>query len=157
MSPQAEGPPFREGDFESVVRWFAAGWDDPGSAERFCAHFLPGMHDHVRLIQPGAPTVTGHQGFQALFEPVFELIPDLRADVHRWAGKGDSLYIEFTLSGTMGRRTSWRAVDRLTLADGQVVERWSFFDPTPSRAAVLRQPRSWPRAARVLADSLRRR
>jgi SnoaL-like protein len=153
-----EGPPFAEGDHDSVARWFAAGWDSPGSAERFCAHFVPGFHERIRLIQPGTPTATGHQGARALFGPIFELAPDLRADVHAWAGAGDSVFIDFTLSGTIGTRpVSWRAVDRLTLSDGLVVERRSFFDPAPSRLAILRHPPSWPRAARLLAGSLRRR
>jgi ketosteroid isomerase-like protein len=153
-----EGPPFADGDFDSVVRWFAAGWDSPGSAERFYAHFAPGFHEQVRLIQPGAPTVKGLRAFRALFQPVFELFPDLRADVHRWVGEGDSVYIEFTLSGTLGgRHVSWRAVDRLTFQDGLMVERQSFFDPTPSRLALLRHPPSWPRMARVLAANLRPR
>jgi limonene-1,2-epoxide hydrolase len=153
-----EGPPFREGDHDSVARWFAAGWDSPGSAERFCAHFVPGFAPQIRLIQPGAPTAKGHDGFRALFGGVFELAPDMRADIHRWAGEGESVYIEFTLSGTVGgRRASWPAVDRLTLERGLVVERRSFFDPTPSRLALLRHPPSWPRAGRLLAGSLRRR
>jgi SnoaL-like domain len=153
-----DGPPFREGDFDSVARWFAAGWDDPGNGERFSSHFLPGFHEHVRLIQPGAPGATGHDGFRGVFGPIFELAPDIRADVHGWAGAGDSVLIEFTLSCTVGgRRVSWRAVDRLTLERGLVIERRSFFDPTPSRLALLRHPPSWPRAARLVAASLRRR
>jgi hypothetical protein len=149
-----EGPPFREGDFEGVVRWFAAGWDSPGSAERFSAHFIPGFHERIRLIQPGAPTAIGHEGARAQFRALFDLFPGLRADVHRWAGKGEVLFIEFTLSDPS---VSWRAMDRFTLEDGLLVERRSFFDPMPSRLAVLRRPATWPRAARLLRGSLRQR
>jgi SnoaL-like protein len=153
-----EGPPFAEGDHESVVRWFAAGWDGPGSSERFCDHFVAGFTSDVRLIQPGTRTTVGHGEFRSLFGGLFSLIPDLRADVHRWAPSGDSVYIEFTLSGTMGsRRVSWPAVDRLVLRDGLVAERRSWFDPGTLFAAIARHPRSWPRAGRMLAGNLARR
>jgi ketosteroid isomerase-like protein len=154
-----QGPPFREGDHQSVVRWFAAGWDGSASVERFCDHFQAGMHPDVRLMQPGTRTVVGHRAFRSLFEGLFSLTPDLRADVHRWAPSGDSVYIEFTLSGTVGGRrpVSWPAVDRLVVRDGLLSERRSWFDPGTLFAAIARHPPSWPRAARMLAGNLGRR
>jgi limonene-1,2-epoxide hydrolase len=152
------GPPFAEGDHQSVVDWFAAGWDGPGSAERFCDHFVPGFTSDVRLIQPGIKTAVGHGEFRSVFGGLFSLIPDLRADVHRWAPSGDGVYIEFTLSGTVGsRRVSWPVVDRLVVRDGLVAERRSWFDPGTLVGALARHPPSWPRAARMLTGNLARR
>jgi SnoaL-like protein len=153
-----EGPPFAEGDWESVVRWFADGWDSPPSAHHFADHFNAGFHPDVRLVQPGAPTVIGHDAFRALFRGIFSLTPDLRADVHRWAPSGDAVYIDFSLSGTVGRRRiSWPVIDRITVRNGLVSERVSWFDPGTLYGAVARHPRSWPRAMRLLAGSLGRR
>jgi hypothetical protein len=47
-----------------------------------------------------------------------------------------------TLRGTLGERpVAWRVCDRATFRDGLVVERESYFDPTPLlRAALTRQP-----------------
>jgi ketosteroid isomerase-like protein len=117
----------------------------------------------IRLIQPQLPTLVGHQAFREQFvEPLFGLIPDLHGEVERWASRGDTLYIELTLRGTLGRRPlSWRVCDRITLRDGRAVERESYFDPSPLLAAVLRTPRAWPRFLRlrtsVFAANLTRR
>jgi hypothetical protein len=154
----SDGPPFAEGDHQSVVDWFAAGWDSPGSAARFCDHFVPGFTSDVRLIQPGVRTAVGHDEFRSVFGGLFALIPDLRADVHRSAPTDDGVYIEFTLSGTVGgRRVSWPVVDRLVVRDGLVAERRSWFDPGVLRGALARHPPSWPRAVRMLTGNLARR
>ena len=76
---------------------------------------------------------------------------------------GDTLYIELTLSGTLGGRPlSWRACDRITLRNGVAIERESYLDPSPILAAVARAPRAWPRFLRIraraaLANITRRR
>jgi hypothetical protein len=72
-------------------------------------------------------------------------VPDLRADVHGWAGAGDSLFIEIRFTGTMGGSPLvWHAVDRLRLSpDGLVLRRESFFDSGPLATAVLTRPRAW--------------
>ena len=146
------------------VEGFADGWRKPGSAGAFAAHFRPLLAPDVRLIQPQLPTIEGHRAFEEEFaKPLFALIPDLRGDVERWGSRGDALYIELTLRGTLaGRPLSWRVCDRITLRDGVAIERESYFDPSPLIAAVARTPRAWPaflrlRAKRVLADITRRR
>jgi hypothetical protein len=67
-------------------------------------------------------------------------------------GERDELHL--TLRGTLGGRPiAWRVCDRATLRHGLVVERESYFDPTPLLRAVLTRPRAWP----VLARARRRR
>ena len=53
--------------------------------------------------------------------------------VHRWGPHPDGVFIEFTLSGTLGGGpVSWRAVDAFDVgSDGLATKRVSFFDPTP--------------------------
>ena len=82
--------------------------------------------------------------------------------VVRWAARGETLYIELTLSGTLGGRpVSWRVCDRVTLRDGLAIERESYFDPGPLIAAVIRTPRAWAPFLRLrmsgLANDLRTR
>jgi ketosteroid isomerase-like protein len=110
----------------------------------------------IRLIQPQLPTLVGHQAFREQFvEPLFGLIPDLHGEVERWASRGDTLYIELTLRGTLGRRPlSWRVCDRITLRDGLAIERESYFDPSPLLAAVAMAPRAWPLFLRLQARAL---
>lgn len=144
---------------EDWVQAFIEGWRAPADADSFADHFDGLMTDDIRTIQPQLPTAVGRRAFREQFaRPVFELIPDLRATVHRWAVDADVVLIEFTLSGTLGgRRVSWDCVDRVTLRAGRASERRAYFDPTPLLAAVATRPRVWPRFARLQAQQLRRR
>jgi ketosteroid isomerase-like protein len=144
---------------EDWVRGFIEGWRAPTDADSFADHFDELMTDDVRLIQPQLPAAVGRRAFREQFaRPVFELIGDLHATVHRWAADGDTVLIEFTLAGTLGGQpVSWDAVDRVTLRDGLAAERRSYFDPTPLLAAIATRPRVWPRFARLQAQQLRRR
>jgi ketosteroid isomerase-like protein len=144
---------------EEWVRAFVEGWRAPTDAESFADHFDDLMTDDVRLIQPQVATAVGRRAFREQFaRPVFELIPDLHATVHRWAADGDTVLIEFTLTGTLGRRpVSWDCVDRVTLRDGLATERHAYFDPTPLLAAIATRPGAWPRFARLQARQVRRR
>lgn len=101
--------------------------------------------DDVLLSQPMMGAVVGRTACRHAFARLFDLIPDLHADVRRWSGNGDELFIEITLTGTFGgREVSWPATDRILLRDGLIVERRSYFDSVPLVLAILRRPRGWP-------------
>jgi hypothetical protein len=90
---------------EEWVADFAEGWRSPAGADAFVAHFRRLLADDVRLIQPQLPTIVGFAAFEHRFvRPIFGLIPDLHGAVERWAVRGDTLYIELTLRGRVGRR-----------------------------------------------------
>ncbi len=133
------------------VRAFAEGWRAPATAEAFANHFEPWFDPHIRLIQPQLPTLVGHQAFRERFaRPLFALIPDLAGQVERFAIATDCAYVELTLRGTLGGRPiSWRVCDRATLREGFVVERESYFDPTPLLRTILTRPRAWPALSRA--------
>jgi hypothetical protein len=139
---------------EAAQAWvlaFAHGWLAPASADAFADHFQPWFDPRIRLLQPLLPTLVGHQAFRERFaRPLFALIPDLDGQVERFAIGADCAYVELTLRGTLGGRPiAWRACDRATLRDGLVVERESYFDPTPLLRAILTRPRAWPALARA--------
>jgi ketosteroid isomerase-like protein len=144
---------------EDWVRGFIEGWRAPADADSFADHFDDLLADDIRLIQPQVPITVGRRAFREQFaRPLFELIPDLHGTVGRWAADGDTVLIEFTLSGTLGGRSlSWECVDRVTLRDGRAAERRAYFDPMPLLAAVAGRPRVWPRFARLQTQQLRRR
>jgi ketosteroid isomerase-like protein len=151
----------REGDeFQAQAeRWvadFREGWRAPKGPEAFVEQFRSRLAPDVRLVQPQLPTLVGLRGFEQRFvRPLFELMPDIRGEVERWAAGGDTVYIELTLRATLGGRPlSWRVCDRVTLRDGVAIERESYFDPGPLIAAIARTPRAWPKFARFQADSL---
>ena len=141
---------------EDWVREFTEGWRDPRGADRFIAHFRELLDERVRLIQPQLATVVGRDAFAERFvRPLFALIPDLRADVDRWAVNGEQAFIEITLRGTLGGRRpiSWRACDRITVRDGVAVERETYCDPLPLIVATARTPSAWPRFIRFQIQS----
>jgi ketosteroid isomerase-like protein len=130
-----------ESDAEHFVRRFEEFWRAP-APERLDAV----LAEQVRLSAPMVPTThTLAEGKQA-FADLFELIPDMTAEVHRWGATEDGVLIEFTASGTAGGGpVSWRSVDRFTLGeDGLATERETYFDSLPLVFTVARRPRAWP-------------
>jgi hypothetical protein len=115
------------------------------------------LADRVRLVAPMTPvTETLAEGKRA-FAGLFELIPDLTGEVHRWGATADGVLIEFTLSGTVGGKPiSWHAVDRFVIGeDGLASERVSYFDSMPIALAGLTRPRGWPAFLRSRLAELR--
>jgi hypothetical protein len=115
------------------------------------------LADRVRLVAPLTPvTETLAEGKRA-FAGLFELIPDLTGEVHRWGATADGVLIEFTLSGTAGGKPiSWHAVDRFVIGeDGLAGERVSYFDSMPIALAALTRPRGWPAFLRSRLAQLR--
>jgi hypothetical protein len=138
---------------EDFVQRFTEAWADP-SPERLNAL----LHPDVRLEQPLDGVVVGHEAAGELWSRLFAAIPDLRGEVLSWAGRGDHLFIELKLSGTLGGRPlEWVTSDRIRLEDGLVAERVAYFDPLPLILAGLRRPSAWPRLLELNLQRLRRR
>ena len=144
---------------EAWVAGFAEGWRAPAGADGLVANFEPMLAPDVRLIQPQLPTLVGHDAFRRGFaEPLFTLVPDLHGRVVRWGSRGDDVFIEVELEGSLGGRpVRFTSCDRITLRDGVAIEREAHMDPTPLLLAVVRAPRAWPAFARVQLAGLRLR
>ncbi len=135
------------------ARRFAEYWRAP-TAERLDTV----LASQVRLVAPMTPVTHTLAEGQRAFADLFELIPDLRGEMHRWGATADGVLIEFTLSGTAGGKPiSWHAVDRFVLAtDGLAVERVTYFDSMPIVLATATRPRTWPAFLRSRLRQLRR-
>jgi hypothetical protein len=149
---------------EQWVERFKLAWATTDGPAAFTEHFRSLLAPDVRLLGPQLPPLSGFEAFEQSFvEPMFSLIPDIHAEVERWAtsdnGASDAtIYLEVTLRGTIGRHPlSFRACDRLTLLDGIAIERESYFDPLPLLLGVLRSPSSWPRFVRLQLGTLKQR
>jgi ketosteroid isomerase-like protein len=145
------GPRAAETNYgEAWIAAFTEGWRAPGGPDAFTERIEPWLDPQIRLVQPQLPTLVGHRAFRERFvRPLFELIPDLHGEVERSAVGEDSTYVEMTLRGTLGGRPiAWRVCDRMTLHEGLVVERETYFDPLLLLRAIATRPRAWREFAR---------
>lgn len=123
--------------------------------ERFWRAPMPERLDTLlapdaRLSAPMIPTTNGFDAGRRAFADLFELIPDMTAEVHRWGATSDGVLIEFTVRGTAGGSPiSWESVDRFVLDDhGLASERFTYFDSLPLALTLMRRPRTWRGFAR---------
>lgn len=116
------------------------------------------LAERVRLSAPMVPTTHTLSEGKRSFADLFELIPDMRAEVHRWGATEDGVLIEFTAAGTAGGGpVSWQVVDRFTLGeDGLATERSTYFDSLPLVLTLARRPRVWPGFLRSRVQQARR-
>lgn len=148
---------------ETWVRAFADGWRAPAASEaraqELVEHFRPWLRPDYRFSQPLIGTGVGIQEFAERFaRPLFALVPDLRLTVTDWAARGQTLFIEVLVEGTVGGRgVAMHACDRITLHDGLAAARVTYANPAPLLRALARTPRLWPRTAAVLLTEFTRR
>lgn len=123
------------------VRRFEEFWRSPRDGDLGAV-----LAERVRLVAPMTPVAETLAEGRRAFAELFELIPGLTAEVHRWGATADGVLIEFTLSGTAGGRpVSWDVVDRFVLGeDGLATERVTYFDSLPLILTLARRPRAWP-------------
>jgi ketosteroid isomerase-like protein len=132
------GTPTEHSEF---VARFAEFWARP-SAGRLAEL----LHPDVVLVQPVAGPLVGIDAARAEFHRFLSCLPGLHAEVDRWCGEGDLVFIEFRLSAPVGRSTiEWPTVNRLLLRDGKAIERATYFDPLAVLPAILRHPSIWLR------------
>jgi hypothetical protein len=148
VTPNAASDPVAAG----LVAWFAEVWRNP-AYESFCRQVGARLVPDARMVQPLVKPHRGHDAFCRGFATLFATMPDVHARVLDWRGDERTVFIEFHLIGTVGRReVRLHACDRFSLDGGMVTERHSFFDPAPLLWATVRSPRALLRLA-----TLRRR
>jgi hypothetical protein len=132
---------------------FAEFWRAP-TPERLDTLIAP----DARLSAPMVPTTQGLEAGRQVFADLFELIPDMTAEVHRWGATADGVLIEFTVRGSAGGAPiSWESVDRFVLDEnGLATERFTYFDSLPLVLTLTRHPRAWPGFARSRVKQMRR-
>ncbi|MFB7873769.1 nuclear transport factor 2 family protein [Nocardia sp. NPDC056064] len=124
---------------EQFVANFIDFWDRPSVAR------IPEiLHPDVVLTQPLSPPMYGIVAAQREFAQIWRLLPDLRAEIDRWRGDDDIVFIEFRLFAHIGRhRIEWPNIDRMILRDGKAIQRMNYFDPLPILPIVARHPSMW--------------
>ncbi|HEY7952558.1 MAG TPA: nuclear transport factor 2 family protein [Solirubrobacteraceae bacterium] len=141
-----------EGMAADFVERFSEFWRAP-AVERLDRVLAP----EARLSAPMVPTTVGLEAGKRVFADLFELIPDMTAEVHRWGTTSDGVLIEFTVRGTAGGAPiAWESVDRFVLnAEGLASERFTYFDSLPLMLTLARRPRIWPGFVRSRVRQMR--
>lgn len=124
-------------------------YEEPGGdGDRFVDRFEPMTHPQARFIQPFLlyPNCQGIPALRKQFRRWFRGIPDLRADLVRWAvkpeGERDIVMMELMFHGYRDYKPySFRSVERSIWEDGVIVERRTFTDPLPLLMAATLRPR----------------
>ena len=138
------------GDPARFVDQFAQGWALP-KPDPFFEYFAPLIAADATFRQPLFPTAVGPEGFTRTFRPLFQLLPDLVANVQRWAAREEAVFIESTFIGTLDRTSvEFDVCDRFVLRHGIIAERTSYSDPLAILGTISRHPTTWPRAVRRL-------
>jgi ketosteroid isomerase-like protein len=117
---------------------FAQAWDRP-TVDALCAL----LHERASLYQPHRPPIRGRDAARGEFARLLRWLPGLRGDVELVRGGDGAVFIEWQMEFPIGRGVSLRAVDRILLRDGLVLERRVYFDPRALMLAVLRAPAQW--------------
>ena len=144
-------------------RWvdaFREGWRAPADADSLIEHVRPFIATDARFVQPRVPDIIGPDGLRDEFlRPLLALIANPRGEVTGWAARGNAIYIDTVLRGSLaGKPLILRSCDRITLDhEGKCTERVANADPLDLAIAIATRPRSWPTAIRVLASVVLRR
>lgn len=128
------------GDVAQWVEAFSHVWAAP--RERLDELMALLSQDIVLRAPTRPPMSRGQPAGRRAFERAFRALPDLRAVIHRWSARADTLFIEMTFHATIGgREVAWDDVDRFLFRDGEAIERVAYFDPAKVRKAFLRNPK----------------
>jgi len=129
-------------DAARFVEKFTAAWARP-TVEALAAL----LHPHVRLRAPMMNPTDGYAASREEMRRLLLLWPDVHIEVGRWSATDDLVFIDITMHATVaGQPTRIRAIDRILLRDGLVLERVSYVaDPLPLLMTMLLRPSGWLR------------
>ena len=144
----------RPADAARFVEKFTAAWERP-TVEALAAL----LHPEVRLRAPMMNPTDGYAASREEMRRLLLLWPDVHIEVDRWSATDDLVFIDITMHATVaGQPTRIRAIDRILLRDGLVLERVSYVaDPLPLLMTMLLRPSGWLRWWRSGVGPPRRR
>ena len=134
------------------VAIFDEGWHGPGSAEGLLAYFGPYLDPAVHMSGPLSPDCHGIHQVTEFFGLLFAVIPDLHGGVEGFEVESEEVVrMRVRLRGTVGRHSvELNLRDRVIVRDGKMVDRAARGLPLGVTLAILRTPRVWRRAAKLL-------
>ena len=117
---------------ERFVQLFTERWREV-EPDRFVDLFHPGGG----FRHPEMQGTISREETPAYWTRVKSVMPDVRLEPKAWAAKGDTVFIEWSMTGTFrGHRLQWDGVTRFTLRGDRAIEGAAYFDTMPLWAAI---------------------
>jgi len=131
-SAPAPGRDATPADVDAFLRRFAR-FGAEASVETYHALFDPG----VRLFDDGMERPIGYDEIPAHIAGVLGLVKGFRMTIERWRARENVVFVEAHNGGEIaGTPVGWRAVYRIELAGGLVVDGRRYFDRAPLLARL---------------------
>jgi len=134
------------------VDLFDEGWRAPDGAKGLLEFFGPHLDPAVHMSGPLSPDCHGYAQVEEFFTLLFDVIPDLHGQVAGFEVVDDEVaHVSMALRGTIGRReVKLDLRDRLVVRDDRLVDRAAKGLPIGVTLAIVRTPRIWRKAVRLL-------
>lgn len=119
-------------DAERFVQKFTDVWGakDP---DRYPELF----HPEGKLLHPDMKEPLTIDKLPAYIRQILRAMPGLKLVPTDWAAKGETVFIEWTMSGTInGQFVEWRGADRFDLRGDRAIYGVAYFDSYPLRVAA---------------------
>ena len=89
-------------------------------------------HPEGKLLHPGMGKPIGRDQLPGYIARVLSVFPDVRLEPTAWASKGDTVFVEWTMTATFrGQQIQWSGADRFTLRGDLAIEGIAYFDSLP--------------------------
>ena len=89
-------------------------------------------HPEGKLLHPGMGKPICRDQLPGYLARVLSVFPDVRLEPTAWASKGDTVFVEWTMTATFrGQQIQWSGADRFTLRGDLAIEGVAYFDSLP--------------------------
>ncbi len=113
---------------EQFVKLFAEGW------ARGEPTLLKILHPEGQMRHPGMARPVAYADAPDYVRRIKSSLPDVRLEVRDWAARGNTVFIEWTMTATVrGTPVTWDGADRIILRDGLAIRRSSLLRHAPNR------------------------
>lgn len=113
-------------------------WKNPTPQE-----FADLFSEDGELLHPTMEGPIARDEIPGYVAQITSVSPDISLSVDRWAARGNSIFIEWTISGSYAdEQISWRGADRFTLQGDRAIEGVAYFDTLPLWEQIGADPTS---------------
>lgn len=127
-----------DADPQEFLSRFTEMWKDPTPQE-----FADLFSEDGELLHPTMDEPIARDEIPEYVAQITSVSPDISLSVDRWAARGNSVFIEWTITGSYAdEQIRWRGADRFTLQGDRATEGVAYFDTLPLWEQIGADPSS---------------